>query len=130
MIERKIAAEIMENIHYFPVIGIIGPRQVGKTTLAKELQHQLPKPSIYLDLELEEDLIRLQNAQSYLQMTCIEVKYSATPAIAKGFYQSVADLKPKHQYVIVPSGTPYFLNDHLKVVNLLDFLTVELIGIL
>jgi predicted AAA+ superfamily ATPase len=68
MIERKITAEIMENMQYFPVIGIIGPRQVGKTTLAKKIQQELPKPSIYLDLELEEDIIRLQNAQNYLQL--------------------------------------------------------------
>ncbi|MEI7587829.1 AAA family ATPase, partial [Runella sp.] len=67
MITRKIASEIMENMAYFPAIGIIGPRQVGKTTLAKELQRQLQKPSIYLDLELDEDLVRLQNAQAYLQ---------------------------------------------------------------
>ena len=67
IINRKIAKEIAENMQYFPAIGIIGPRQVGKTTLAKELQKRLNKPSIYLDLELDEDLIRLQNAQSYLQ---------------------------------------------------------------
>ncbi|MEY3243426.1 MAG: hypothetical protein RIR11_4865 [Bacteroidota bacterium] len=41
------------------------PRQVAKTTLAKNLQNLLDKPSIYL--ELDEDLIRLQNAQAYLQ---------------------------------------------------------------
>ncbi len=35
MIIRKITTEIMENIAYFPAIGIIGPRQVGKATLAK-----------------------------------------------------------------------------------------------
>lgn len=67
MIERKIAAEVANNIRYFPAIGIIGPRQVGKTTLAKTLQKRLEKPSVYLDLELDEDIIRLQNAQSYLQ---------------------------------------------------------------
>lgn len=67
MIERKIATEVLKNMQYFPAIGIIGPRQVGKTTLAKELQIRLGKPSVYLDLELDEDLIRLQNAQSYLQ---------------------------------------------------------------
>ena len=34
MIERKIATEVANNMRYFPAIGIIGPRQVGKTTLA------------------------------------------------------------------------------------------------
>ncbi len=67
MISRKITTEIVENMNYFPAVGIMGPRQVGKTTLAKELQIQLSKPSIYLDLELDEDLVRLQNAQAYLQ---------------------------------------------------------------
>ena len=55
----------MENTQYFPAIGTIGPRQVGKTTLAKNRQNLLDKPSIYLDLD--EDLIRPQNAQAYLQ---------------------------------------------------------------
>jgi predicted AAA+ superfamily ATPase len=39
MIFRKTTTEIMENTAYFPAIGIIGPRQVGKTTLAKNLTH-------------------------------------------------------------------------------------------
>ena len=67
MIERKLTPRILENLTYFPVVGIIGPRQVGKTTLAKQLQKQLSRPSIYLDLELDDDISRLQNAQAYLQ---------------------------------------------------------------
>ena len=46
MIDRKIMAEIIENIQYFPAVGIIGPRQVGKTTLAKEVQNVLPTRGI------------------------------------------------------------------------------------
>jgi uncharacterized protein len=67
MIVRKITDEVLESTRYFPAIGIIGPRQVGKTTLAKSIRKSLSKPSIYLDLELEEDVVRLQNAQTYLQ---------------------------------------------------------------
>jgi uncharacterized protein len=67
MIKRAITEDIKDSMNYFPAIGIIGPRQVGKTTLAKELQKHLNKPSIYLDLELDEDIVRLQNAQAYLQ---------------------------------------------------------------
>jgi predicted AAA+ superfamily ATPase len=63
-------------------------------------------------------------------MTCVEIKYSTAPAVARGFYQSMEDLKPKHQYVIVPKGTPYFLRDQLKVVSLSDFLNTELALIL
>ena len=67
MIERRVASLVLDHLTYFPVVGIIGPRQVGKTTLAKALQKQLDMPSIHLDLELDDDVAKLQNAQAYLQ---------------------------------------------------------------
>lgn len=67
MIQRDLTSDITKALTYFPVVGIIGPRQVGKTTLAKQLLLELMRPSIYLDLELDEDVARLGNAQAYLQ---------------------------------------------------------------
>lgn len=67
MIERRVAALVLDHMTYFPVVGIIGPRQVGKTTLAKSIRQQIVSSSILLDLELEEDVAKLQNAQAYLQ---------------------------------------------------------------
>jgi predicted AAA+ superfamily ATPase len=43
----------------FSVVGIIGARQVGKTTLAKMLAKTLKKQITYFDLENPEDLARL-----------------------------------------------------------------------
>ena len=69
MIKRTLTREIMLGLDYFPVTGIIGPRQVGKTTLAKQLLLEIPRPSVYLDLELDADLALLQqNAQGFLQL--------------------------------------------------------------
>lgn len=68
MITRKIISQIEVDFSYFPVVGIIGPRQVGKTTLAKMLQKQLSGSFIYLDLELDSDLQKLENAESYLRL--------------------------------------------------------------
>lgn len=68
IIERHITRQVLKNLTFFPVIGIVGPRQVGKTTLAKVLQKNLTLSSLHLDLELEEDLYKLQNPQIYLQM--------------------------------------------------------------
>ncbi len=42
-----------------PVVGIIGARQVGKTTLARLLMAQTPGPAHYFDLENPEDEARL-----------------------------------------------------------------------
>ena len=35
MIKRKLSGQLIEFLDHFPVVGIIGPRQVGKTTLVK-----------------------------------------------------------------------------------------------
>lgn len=44
-----------------PVVAILGTRQVGKTTLARQLLAQLPEPSTLFDLEDPIDLARLAN---------------------------------------------------------------------
>ena len=44
-----------------PVVGIIGARQVGKTSLAREIIRRNKKPVTYFDLENPEDLARLQD---------------------------------------------------------------------
>ena len=44
-----------------PVVGIIGARQVGKTSLARELIQISEKPVSYFDMENPEDLARLQD---------------------------------------------------------------------
>ncbi|RMD93139.1 MAG: ATP-binding protein [Calditrichaeota bacterium] len=66
-IQRKISSSILELMEQFPVVGIVGPRQVGKTTLVKHLVKQINKPCIYLDLELPEDLSKLSDPILYLE---------------------------------------------------------------
>lgn len=46
----------------FPAVCITGPRQCGKTTLAKQLCSATAKDFIYLDLEKYEDLMRIKDA--------------------------------------------------------------------
>lgn len=65
MIDRAITSRIKEDIGFFSIVSIIGPRQVGKTTLAKQLGSQLSKTT--LDLELDTDAQKLVDAQTYLQ---------------------------------------------------------------
>jgi uncharacterized protein len=66
MIKRLITHRILRDLNWSPIIGLVGPRQVGKTTLARYLETQISKPTIYLDLELREDWFKLEDAQSYL----------------------------------------------------------------
>lgn len=66
-IARKVTSELLSLIAQFPVVGIIGPRQVGKTTLARQLMEKINKACIYLDLELPEDQSKLYEPQLYLE---------------------------------------------------------------
>ena len=66
MYERKITQEIIKSLSQNSAVAILGPRQIGKTTLA----HQIAKmqPSIYLDLENPEDLQKLNDPAHYLDL--------------------------------------------------------------
>lgn len=65
LLSRLAENQILKDLQQFPVIGIVGPRQVGKTTLAKILTKKLDKKVFYLDLELPEDITKLENAEFY-----------------------------------------------------------------
>ena len=67
MIRRRIEKEITESLKYFPAIGLIGPRQSGKTTLAKLIAEKTDFPVVYLDLENPQDFEKLEHAQLYLE---------------------------------------------------------------
>jgi predicted AAA+ superfamily ATPase len=63
---RKIQDDVFTGLLNNPVTAIIGPRQVGKTSLAKHILKNLKTDSIYLDLERPSDLLKLENAEWYL----------------------------------------------------------------
>jgi uncharacterized protein len=66
MIERTLINELLEQASDMPAVAVLGPRQVGKTTLVKILETHSSKKVIYLDLESNQDKNRLQDAELYL----------------------------------------------------------------
>ncbi len=64
MIKRRIRDKLDESIDHSPAVGLLGPRQVGKTTLALEIG--ATRPSLYLDLESPADRAKLADAGRYL----------------------------------------------------------------
>lgn len=55
MIIRIVEKHFAELLTQFPAVAVVGPRQVGKTTLSKLVQEQLVKEVIYIDLENPRD---------------------------------------------------------------------------
>jgi predicted AAA+ superfamily ATPase len=62
MIPRKSEILTLQSlIKNFPVVGIIGARQIGKTTLARMFSDTMSEPVTHFDLENPEDLARLND---------------------------------------------------------------------
>ena len=64
MFHRTLSTQLSLELAESPAVALLGPRQVGKTTLAHEVAGS--RSSIYLDLESEKDRAKLQDAETYL----------------------------------------------------------------
>jgi predicted AAA+ superfamily ATPase len=66
-IERSCKDKILEYMDVFPVVAILGARQSGKTTLAKQIGSTLPG-FLYLDLENQADLRRIDDVDLFFDV--------------------------------------------------------------
>ncbi|MES2659743.1 MAG: ATP-binding protein [Verrucomicrobiota bacterium] len=64
MFARFLQSEAQEFLSQFPAVALLGPRQVGKTTLAREIGDA--QGALYLDLEHPADLAKLADPADYL----------------------------------------------------------------
>ena len=64
MITRILYTQLSDAISRSPAVALIGPRQVGKTTLALEVGKN--HNALYLDLESEQDRAKLAEPELYL----------------------------------------------------------------
>lgn len=65
MIERRIKQQVTEALERQAAVALIGPRQVGKTTLAQEIGED--RGALYLDLEDSEDRGKLSDPKLFLE---------------------------------------------------------------
>lgn len=65
MIQRHLQAQLASFLREFPAVAILGPRQVGKTTLAMALGRDFTPAPVYLDLESPGDQAKLAGPETY-----------------------------------------------------------------
>ena len=65
MFKRHLQSLLGEVLQFSPAVALLGPRQVGKTTLALEVARNIPH--VYLDLESDRDRGKLAQAELYLE---------------------------------------------------------------
>ncbi|MCY4534694.1 MAG: ATP-binding protein [Bryobacterales bacterium] len=66
MIHRSLQSELLSMLRYNPAIVLMGPRQVGKTTLALEIARE--RNSVYLDLERPSDLAKIADIEWFCEL--------------------------------------------------------------
>ena len=66
MIARTLQATVESALKRFPVVALLGPRQVGKTTLAGTVAENATTDVLHLDLERPSHVARLADPELYL----------------------------------------------------------------
>ena len=115
MITRYIFDELLEILNEFPVLGIVGPRQVGKTTVAKLLLKEIKKETILLDLENPKDLAKLTDPMLFFennQDKCIiidevQIKKELFPIIRAAIDQK----REPSRFILLGSASPELIRD-------------------
>lgn len=90
MIVRRAARELETQLARMPAVALLGPRQVGKTTLALDIAER--RPSIYLDLESPPDVAKLAEPELYLSGLEDELVILDEVHRAPGLFQSLRGL--------------------------------------
>jgi predicted AAA+ superfamily ATPase len=65
MIERSVLHDVEDALRRQAAVALVGPRQVGKTTLALQIGEE--RGALYLDLEDRDDRARLENPVLFLE---------------------------------------------------------------
>ena len=66
-VARRVRHLVEDRLRHMPGVVLLGPRQVGKTTLARQIAARRKAKAIYLDLERPADQRRLADADAFLR---------------------------------------------------------------
>ena len=64
---RRVRRLVEDRLRHMPGVVLLGPRQVGKTTMARQIAARRKAKAIYLDLERPADQRRLADADAFLR---------------------------------------------------------------
>jgi predicted AAA+ superfamily ATPase len=67
MVTRDLIQTLRKSLKQFPAVVLLGPRQIGKSTLALQLAGQLAKKSIVLDLEKRSDRAKVDDPEAFFK---------------------------------------------------------------
>ena len=106
--DRRILPLLQEYLSIFPAVGLLGPRQVGKTTLVKNLK--LHRESIYIDLEKASDRAKLVDAELFLKgqadKTVILDEIQLMPELFSALRSLIDEQREPGRFILLGSASP------------------------
>lgn len=115
MIKRKIEGVLTELLEQFPAVAIVGPRQVGKTTMAKLLMRVLNKESIYIDLENPRDAAKLTDPVLFFESQQDKCVILDEVQLRKDLFPILRSMIDLHRvpgrFVLLGSASPELIRD-------------------
>jgi uncharacterized protein len=108
-LDRALARKITQKIQTNPVVAVLGPRQCGKSTLAKAIISKIPN-SLYLDLERPSDLNKLRDPEAFFtinsgKLICLD-EIQRTPDLFPVLRSIVDEHNRNGQFIILGSASP------------------------
>ena len=114
MINRSLQPQILKFAKAFPALVLLGPRQVGKTTLAKLVANAMKKKVRYLDLERTSDYdILHRDAEAYLinyKGECVLIdEIQRMPELFPLLRAMIDENRKPSRYLLTGSASPELL---------------------
>jgi uncharacterized protein len=112
MIPRLKEKDIRSGLRQFKVVAIMGPRQCGKTTLARQVLSNKTN-SIYFDLESPADKSKFRNPEIFLgslgDKTIIIDEVQRMPELFELLRSLVDKNKKRGQFLLLGSASPHLV---------------------
>lgn len=111
-IPRQITAIIERKLKNTPAVAILGPRQCGKTTLAKRIISS-EASSVYLDLERRADLSKLRDPGAFFELNkdrliCLD-EIQRVPELFPEMRSTIDRQDRPGQFLLLGSASPELL---------------------
>ncbi len=108
-IKRIITASIEQKLENMPGVVILGPRQCGKSTLAKAIIYEIGG-AVYLDLERPSDVSKLRDPEAFFSLNndkliCLD-EIQRVPELFPVLRSVMDDNRRNGQFIILGSASP------------------------
>ncbi len=114
-IDRTAEKDILRLLSHFPAVAIVGPRQVGKTSLAKHIAAEWTRPTLYLDLENPRDLNKLSDPFLFLEplqeQTVILDEIQRVPNLFPILRGLIDQHRIPNRFILLGSASPDLIRD-------------------